>query len=82
MSVTKLTVPLDKIDFRKIDSRKVLHQTSHIHFRYMQDTFRIISSIEFEYSIFNCILNISICVIFGRMTVFCIHVTDSLMNIL
>jgi hypothetical protein len=55
MSVTKLTVPLDKIDFWKIDSRKV-HQTSHIHFRFMQDTFTIISSIEFEHSIFNCIL--------------------------
>jgi hypothetical protein len=55
MSVTKLTVPLNKIDFWKIDTRKV-HQTSHIHFRYMQDTFRIISSIEFEHSIFNCIL--------------------------
>jgi hypothetical protein len=55
MSVTKLTVPLNKINFWKIDRRKV-HQASHIHFRYMKDTFGIKSSIEFEHSIFDGIL--------------------------
>lgn len=54
MSVTKLTVPLKKIEFWKIGNRNV-HEILHIYFRHMHNCFGITSPIKLDSSDFHVI---------------------------